>query len=138
MLLLVVLLGVWYGVAVGRNDYRDARKQRNVVLDHALDDRLRVVARERGLSVNEFVVRLIEREVGYGGGDSGRGDRSGDQASGGVVGAGGGRGGGGDSVGVSAQGRSVDWDGLLQAGRRAKARYAEPVLDEPDPLDVIA
>ena len=138
MLLLVVLLGVWYGVAVGRNDYRDARKQRNVVLDHALDDRLRVVAKERGLSVNEFVVRLIEREVGYAGDDCGRGDRAGVASSGVAVGAAGGRGGGGDSVGVSAAGRSVDWDGLLEAGRRAKARYEEPVLVEPDPLDVIA
>lgn len=123
---------------MGRNDYRDARKQRNVVLDHALDDRLRVVARERGLSVNELLVRLIEREVGYAGDDCGRGDRSGVAASGVGAGAGGGRGGGGDSVGLSAQGRSVDWDGLLEAGRRAKAVQVQPVLVEPDPLDVIA
>ena len=138
MLLLVVLLGAWYGVAVGRNDYRDARKQRNVVLDHALDDRLRLVAKGRGLSVNEFVVSLIEREVGYGGDDCGRGDSAGVASSGGGAGAGGGRGGGGDSVGVSVAGRSVDWDGLLEAGRRAKAVQVQPVLVEPDPLDVIA
>lgn len=123
---------------MGRNDYRDARKQRNVVLDHALDDRLRVVARERGLSVNELLVRLIEREVGYAGDDYGRGDRSGVAASGVGVGAERGRGGGGDSVGLSAAGRSVDWDGVLEAGRRAKAVQVQPVLVEPDPLDVIA
>lgn len=127
------------GLAVGRNDYRDARKQRNLILDHGLDGRLVVAARGARVSVNEFVVRLIEEAVGDGVDDSGRGDCSGVAASGGVAGAGRGRGGGGDSVGLSAQGGSVDWGAILEAGRRQKVGSASAaVVVEPDPLDVIA
>lgn len=126
-------------MAVGRNDYRDARKQRNLILDHGLDGRLVAAARGAGVSVNEFVVRLVEEAVGYGGDDCGRGDRSGVASAGGGAGAGGGRGSGGDSVGVSAAGGSVNWNAVLEAGLRAKR--PQPVLlevVEPDPLDVIA
>lgn len=135
-MLLVLLL---VGVVVGRNDYRDARKQRNLILDHGLDGRLVAAAKGARVSVNEFVVRLIEEAVGYAGDDCGRGDCSGVEASGGGAGAGGGRGGGGDFVGVSAQGGSVNWNAVLEAGLRAKR--SQPVLlevVEPDPLDVIA
>ena len=124
---------------MGRNDYRDARKQRNLILDHGLDGWLVAAARGAGVSVNEFVVRLVEEAVGYAGGDSGRGDCAGVASAGGDSGAGGGRGSGGDSVGVSAQGGPVDWDAVLEAGRAA--RKPQPVLlevVEPDPLDVIA
>lgn len=124
---------------MGRNDYRDARKQRNLILDHGLDGRLVAAARGAGVSVNEFVVRLVEEAVGYAGGDSGRGDCSGVASAGGVVGAAGGRGSGGDSVGVSAAGGPVNWNAVLEAGRAA--RKPQPVLlevVEPDPLDVIA
>lgn len=124
---------------MGRNDYRDARKQRNLILDHGLDGRLVAAAKGERVSVNEFVVRLIEEAVGYAGGDSGSGDCAGVASAGGFVGAAGGRGGGGDSVGVSAAGGSVDWVAIVEAGRAAKK--PQPVLlevVEPDPLDVIA
>ncbi len=124
---------------MGRNDYRDARKQRNLILDHGLDGRLVAAARGGRVSVNEFVVRLIEEAVGYAGGDCGRGDCSGVASAGDCVGAAGGRGGGGDSVGVSVEGGFVDWVAIVEAGRAAKQpqpRLLEVV--EPDPLDVIA
>lgn len=123
---------------MGRNDYRDARKQRNLILDHGLDGLLVAAARGAGVSVNEFVVRLVEEAVGYGGDDCGRGDRSGVASAGGGSGAGGGRGGRGDSVGVPVAGRSVD--PLMALVRRARLAQHEqaPAFVEPDPLDVIA
>ena len=124
---------------MGRNDYRDARKQRNLILEHGLDARLVAAAKAARVSVNEFVVRLVEEAVGDVGEYSGRGDRSRVEAAGDFVGAGGGRGSGGDSVGVSAAGGSVDWVAIVEAGRAAKK--PQPVLlevVEPDPLDVIA
>lgn len=123
---------------MGRNDYRDARKQRNLILDHGLDGRLVAAARDKRVSVNEFVVRLIEEAVGYAGGDCGRGDRAGVASAGNCVGAAGGRGSGGDSVGVPVAGRSVD--PLMALVRRARLAQHEqaPALVEPDPLDVIA
>jgi hypothetical protein len=115
-------------------------KQRNVILDPALDQRLVAVARERGLSVNQFVVGLIEQEVARAGFGVGRRGNGGVAASGVGVGLSGGRVGDGDSVGVSGSGRRVDWDGLLEAGRAAKlvGVVEEPLFDDPDPLDVIA
>lgn len=121
---------------MGRNDYRDARKQRNLILDHGLDARLVVAAKASRVSVNEFLVRLIEEVCGVGECD-GSGGGGGVAAEGGDSGSGGGRVGDGVVVGVSGgSGRSVDWDAILQAGRASK--HVKPVLVEPDPLDVIA
>lgn len=119
-----------------RNAYRDVRKQRNLVLDRGLDARLVVAARGARVSVNEFVVRLIEEVCGVGECD-GSGVGGGVAASGGGAGAGGGRVGDGVVVGVSGgSGRSVDWAAILERGRRPVQRPVESV--EPDPLDVIA
>ena len=136
VLLLVVLLE---GLAVGRNDYRDARKQRNLILDHGLDACLVAAAKAAGVSVNEFVTRLIEEAVNVGERD-GRGDRGRTAEAVVGVGAPGGRDRGGDSERVPAAGGPVNWDALLEQGRAAKlARVVEvPMFAEPDPLDVIA
>jgi hypothetical protein len=123
---------------VGRNDYRDRMKQRNVILDPALDRLLVGAARAAGVSVNQFVVGVIEQEVARAGFGVGRGSDGGVEASGVGVGLSGGRVGDGDFERVSGSGRRVDWDGLLEAGRVAKVRGVQPVLGEPDPLDVIA
>ena len=126
---------------MGRNDYRDRMRQRNIILDPGLDRLLVAGAKAAGVSVNRFVVGLIEQEVARGSyGDGRRGD-GGVEAPGVGVGLSGGRVGDGDSVGVSGSGRRVDWDGLLEAGRAAKRPVhdsVQPVLGEIDPLDVIA
>lgn len=125
---------------MGRNDYRDARKQRNLILDPGLDGRLVAVARGGGVSVNEFVVRLIEEAVSDVGECGGQRGGVGVEASGGGSGAVGGRFGDGGVVGVfGGLGRPVNWESVLAAGYAAKA--SQPVLldvVEPDPLDVIA
>jgi hypothetical protein len=125
---------------MGRNDYRDRMRQRNIILDPGLDRLLVAGARAAGVSVNRFVVGLIEQEVARAGDGAGRGSDSGVAAAGNVAGAPGGRGGDGDLERVPVQGRSVDWEGLLEAGRAAKLVGAVdvPMFDEPDPLDVIA
>ncbi len=126
--------------SVGRNDYRDRMRQRNVVLDPELDRLLVVAAGRAGVSVNRFVVGLIEQEVARDCERAERRDSGGTSQAVGFVGSPGGRGSGGDLERVSAQGGSVDWDALLEAGRAAKLVGAveEPLFDEPDPLDVIA
>lgn len=125
---------------MGRNDYRDRMKQRNVVLDPALDQRLAAAARAAGLSVNQFVVGLIEREVAHAGDGDGRRGSAGVAAAGNVAGSSGGRGGDGYFERLPVSGGSVDWDGLLERGRAAKLAGAvePPLFDDPDPLDVIA
>lgn len=124
---------------MSRNDYRDARKQRNLILEHGLDARLVAVARAGRVSVNEFVVRLIEEAVGDVGECGGRAGGGGVASEGGGAGAVGGRVGDGGVVGVSGgAGRSVDWDAILQAGRSAKPVRESVRVVEPDPLDVIA
>ena len=125
---------------MGRNDYRDRMRQRNIILDPGLDRLLVAGAKASGVSVNRFVVGLIEQEVARGSyGDGRRGD-GGVEAPGVGVGLSGGRVGDGDLERVSGQGGPVDWQGLLEAGRLAKGRVhsVQPVLGEPDPLDVIA
>jgi hypothetical protein len=115
-------------------------RQRNVVLDPGLDRLLVAAAGRAGVSVNRFVVGLIEQEVARGGyGDGRRGDGGTSQAGVGV-GLSGGRVGDGDFERVPGAGGSVDWDALLEAGRAAKLVGAveEPLFGEPDPLDVIA
>lgn len=125
---------------MGRNDYRDRMKQRNVVLDPALDQRLAAAARAAGLSVNQFVVGLIEREVAHAGDGAGSRGSGGVAAAGFAAGAVGGRGGDGYLERLPVSGGSVDWDGLLERGRAAKLVGAvePPLFDDPDPLDVIA
>lgn len=125
---------------MGRNDYRDRMRQRNIILDPGLDGLLVAAARAAGVSVNRFVVALIEREVDDAGDGAGRGSNNGTSAAGSFVGASGGRGGDGNSERVSVSGGPVDWVGVLERGRAAKlAGAVEPALfDEPDPLDVIA
>lgn len=98
-------------------------RQRNVVLDPELDRLLVVAARGAGVSVNRFVVGLIEREVaGVGRGDGRRSD-SGTQAPGVGVGLSGGQVGDGDSERVSVSGGPV---GLVS------------LFEGPDSLGVIA
>lgn len=92
---------------MGRNDYRDARKQRNVVLDPGLDRLLVRVAADAGVSVNQFVVWLIEEACGVGG-DRGSRVGSGIASSVDCVGAPGGGVGDGYAVGVSGSGGFVD------------------------------
>ncbi len=135
-------LGVVYGVAVAGNDYRVGRKQRNVVLDLWLDDRVRAMAVACGVSVNRFIVDVLEREVtssGSGDGSSGvAGGASADQRG---FGFGGGRDGSGVvgvGVGDGVEPRvSPDWDGIMAAGRAAKAVYKVDTVVS-DPLEEIA
>jgi len=125
---------------MGRNDYRDRMRQRNIILDPGLDRLLVAAAKAAGVSVNRFVVALIEREVDDAGDGAGRGSDGGVAAAGVVVGASGGRGGDGNFERVPVQGGPVDWRVLLERGRAAKLAGAVevPMFDEPDPLDVIA
>lgn len=130
-----------YGGAVAGNGYRVGRKQRNLVLDTPLDDRVRAMAVACGVSVNQFIVDVLEREVASGGergvvpGDAGD-SQAGQRRSGaerGRVGSG--------AVGVGAgdveQPRvTPDWDRIMAAGRAAKVVY--PVDTAPDPLEEIA
>lgn len=135
-------LGVGYGWAVAGNGYRVGRKQRNVVLDWLLDDKVRAMAVACGVSVNQFIVDLLEREVA-GGGDGGvepgvAGDSAADKRGSGAVG---GRGGSG-AVGVSAGDGGVtrvgpDWEAILAAGRQSKPVYKVDTVDT-DPLEEIA
>lgn len=76
------------------------------MLDRSLDDLLVLAARSANMSVNGFVVALIEEACGAGS-DSGFGDSSGTSASGGGVGLSGGGFGDGDAVGVSGEGRHL-------------------------------
>ena len=116
------------------NRWRAVRRQRNLVLDVVLDERLVLAAKYASMSVNGFIVGLIEEAC-----DAGDHRRSagsdGVAAAGDRVGASGGRVGDGNAVGVSAQGRSVDWDAILTKGKTAKV---SPVPVDVDPLDVIA
>lgn len=139
---LEVPLEVGYGLAVGRNDYRDGLKQRNLVYDRGLDDRVRAMAVACGVSVNQFIVGVLEREVASGGsggvvpgdaGDSQAGQR-GSGAERGRVGSG--------AVGVGAgdveQPRvSPDWDAIMAVGRQAKVVYPVDTMVV-DPLEEIA
>lgn len=135
-------LGVWYGVAVAGNGYRVGRKQRNLVLDTPLDDRIRAMAVACGVSVNEFIVRVLEREVASGGAGDGAsgvaGASTADQCGFGVQ-----RGrDGSDFVGVGAgdggQPRvSPDWDAIMAVGRQAKVVYPVDTMVV-DPLEEIA
>ena len=88
------------------NRWRAVRRQRNLVLDRSLDDLLVLTARSANMSVNGFVVALIEEACGAGA-DSGFGDSSGTSAAGGGVGLSGGGFGDGDAVGVSSSGRHL-------------------------------
>lgn len=85
------------------NRWRAVRRQRNLVLDLDLDRLLVSAARSANMSVNGFVVALIEEACG-GGSDSGSGVGSRVAASGGGVGLSGGGVGDGDAVGVSCAG----------------------------------
>lgn len=125
---------------MGRNDYRDRMRQRNIILDPGLDRLLVAAAKAAGVSVNRFVVGLIEQEVARGSYGDGRRGNSGTQTPGVADGSPGGRGGDGDSVGLPVSGGTVDWVSVLERGRAAKLVGAvePPLFDEPDPLDVIA
>ena len=125
---------------MGRNDYRDRMRQRNIILDPGLDRLLVAAAKASGVSVNRFVVGLVEQEVARAGDGAGRGSDGGTSQAGVDVGLPGGRVGDGDLERVPAQGGSVDWVSLLERGRAAKLVGAvePPLFDEPDPLDVIA
>lgn len=110
------------------------------MLDPGLDRLLVAAARAAGVSVNQFVIGLVEREVGYADTGAGRGSDGGTTQAGVGVGLSGGRVGDGDLERVSVAGGFVDWDALLEAGRSARLRGAvePPLFGEPDPLDVIA
>jgi hypothetical protein len=118
------------------NRWRAVRRQRNLVLSVELDGLLVSAAKHANMSVNGFIVELIE-EACNAGNYRRSADCDGVASSGGNVGSSGGGVGDGDVVGVPSQGRTVDWDAILQAGR-AKKTVREPVQVEPDPLDVIA
>lgn len=106
------------------------------MLSVELDGLLVSAAKRANMSVNGFIVELIEEACDAG--DYRRSaDRDGVETSGGNVGSPGGGVGDGDAVGVPGQGRTVDWDAILQAGR-ARKTVQKPVQVEPDPLDVIA
>lgn len=106
------------------------------MLSVELDRLLVSAAKHANMSVNGFIVELIEEACDAG--DYRRSaDRDGVEASGGDVGSPGGGVGDGDAVGVPGKGRTVDWDAIFQAGRAKKNPKAEVVV-EPDPLDVIA
>lgn len=92
---------------MARNGFRDARKQRNFVLEHWLDRELVRVAAARGVSVNGLLVGLVEEVCGVGG-DRGSGVGSGVASAVGGVGEAGGGVGDGYVVGVFGEGRSVD------------------------------
>ena len=127
---------------MARNDYRVGRKQRNVVLDPVLDDQVRAMAVACGVSVNEFIVRVLEREVASGGSggvvpgvvgvaaavECGCG-RVGGRVGSGVAGVGSGDG--------RVAGVTPDWDAIMAAGRAAKVVYPVDRVG-PDPLEEIA
>ena len=85
------------------NRWRAVRRQRNLVLERSLDDLLVLAARSANMSVNGFVVALIEEACG-GGSDSGSGVGVGVAAEGCDSGLSGGGFGDGDVVGVSGAG----------------------------------
>ena len=88
------------------NRWRAVRRQRNLVLDRSLDDLLVLAAKSANMSVNGFVVALIEEACGAGSNSESRvGD--GVAASGGGVGLSGGGFGDGDAVGVPGEGRHL-------------------------------
>lgn len=106
------------------------------MLSVELDGLLVSAAKRANMSVNGFIVELIEEACDAG--DYRRSaDRDGVEASGGDVGSPGGGVGDGNAVGVPGKGRTVDWDAIFQAGRIKKCTQTEAVV-EPDPLDVIA
>lgn len=118
------------------NRWRAVRRQRNLVLSVELDRLLVSAAKHANMSVNGFIVELIEETCNAG--DYRRSaDRDGVEAAGDSAGSSGGGVGDGDAVGVSHQGRHVDWDAIFQAGRAKKVLQEKDVV-EPDPLDVIA
>lgn len=88
------------------NRWRAVRRQRNLVLEQDLDRLLVSAAKSANMSVNGFVVALIEEACGAGS-NSGFGYRDGVAASGGGVGLSGGGFGDGDVVGVSGEGRHL-------------------------------
>jgi hypothetical protein len=82
-------------------------KQRNLILDPAVDRLLVAAARGVGVSVNQFVTDLIVREVAGVGEYYGRGVGCGGSSEGVGVGVSGGRYGDGSVVGVFGAGRPV-------------------------------
>ena len=112
------------------------------MLDPVLDDRVRAMAVACGVSVNRFIVDVLEREVasdGSGGvvagvaGDSQAGER-GSGAERGRVGSGAAGVGAGD---VEQPRVTPDWDAILAAGRQVKPVYRVDTV-EADPLEEIA
>lgn len=85
------------------NRWRAVRRQRNLVLDLGLDRLLVLAARSANMSVNGFVVALIEEACGAGT-NSGFGVGDGTSAEGDCAGLSGGGFGDGDVVGVSGEG----------------------------------
>ena len=102
-----------------KNDYRGGKKVLHVVVEEDLHLAVRLTAAAAGLSITEFVTRILDKEVSDGVVGVGPRDREGSYASGGVVGAQRSGGGGGDSQ-SGASGRGVDWDAMLAVGRAAK------------------
>ena len=88
------------------NRWRAVRRQRNLVLERSLDDLLVLAARSANMSVNGFVVALIEEACGAGS-NSGFGDCVGVAAEGCDSGLSGGGFGDGDAVGVPSSGRHL-------------------------------
>jgi len=88
------------------NRWRAVRRQRNLVLERSLDDLLVLAARSANMSVNGFVVALIEEACG-GGCDSVAGVGSRVAASGRDLGLSRRGFGDGDAVGVSGAGRHL-------------------------------
>lgn len=136
-------LGVWYGLAVAGNAYRVGRKQRNLVLDTPLDDQIRAMAVACGVSVNEFIVRVLEREVaGDGVGGVVPGVAGASQAVQRRFGAERGRDGSGVAGVGAGDGRvagvSPDWGAIMAAGRRRPEPVYQVDTVEVDPLEEIA
>lgn len=116
------------------NRWRAVRRQRNLVLAVGLDDRLVLAAKHANMSVNGFIVGLIEEACDAG---DHRGSADRDRVAPSVDRVGSSRGGvgDGDAVGVPGTGRPVD--AFMALARQPRlARQVECV--EPDPLDVIA
>ena len=88
------------------NRWRAVRRQRNLVLDTGLDGLLVLAARSANMSVNGFVVALIEEACGAGtNSESGVGSRT--SAEGGRAGLSGGGFGDSHVVGVPGAGRHL-------------------------------
>jgi len=115
-----------------RNDYRGGKKVLHLVVEGDLHLAVKLAAAAAGVSITEFVTRILDKEVSHGDAGTGSGHRVGVEASGSPYGAHGGGGGAGHSQSGVA-GRGVDWDAMLAVGRAAKV-----VSVRVDPIEEIA